>query len=685
MAESPQWKKPSDIMKNMRKKKRISLQRVPSNDSFSNPVFGDMTNTSSQPKRRNPFSKDTSDDTQPSSKRPRKSVDEDQHNDSVDQISFFKMFNESNNTSTVSAEKGIEIEKTPTPVFLREEEDSQSQFAFIEKIFSANKNKKPVPVSKKEVKKEEPVCTSTFPVDWSLKVKMRVVSSTPLTWCTQLKTMEEAVGVTQFTTGQKQVTGNDKSEFQSCCLYWIYPSFPWMKMFPRIVPDNNIKRSSIDLLQDDVQKSLQNEWTESFSSAFHQMRAQQCPYFYVCTHQFSVLFRAKGLAGNIEFSMPVLDNKKRKSAESLLELEKENQEITDKSKSTAIPKDEEEEDEDLIDTDEGAHVWLESIGLDKKSFPSLDPNKVKIQREGFRVIDNRPESLVYVEGTSVHGLFNFLLNCRSCIATSGPQAGVPPSILSPSSFKGAALKSHKVKHSIARQPDVDGNIRQVHILEVAGPVLPHHVQTISSLLHRTQNQDFSLTFNTHEPSQPFNVKCPPGDENIVENCRRSVLMEDKIIGRITGRLPKELADEVVGSVLELFTIQESDGAWHGSFKDTNISFAGCLSLAELGRRGLLLPQRLPDVVPVVLKALDYDEKRGNFSVGAHVRDSACYVCWAFARAYDPQEIALVKASIFDREVNVRRASSAAFQENVGRQGTFPHGIDILTMIAIPLF
>ncbi|VDI07842.1 Hypothetical predicted protein [Mytilus galloprovincialis] len=271
-------------------------------------------------------------------------------------------------------------------------------------------------------------------------------------------------------------------------------------------PDFQVmRRSSIDLLQEDVQKSLQNEWTESFSSAFHQMRAQQCPYFYVCTHQFSVLFRAKGLAGSssmcafltpttrglreslknedIEFSMPVLDNKKRKSAESLLELEKENQEITDKSKSTPNPKDEEEEDEDLIDTDEGAHVWLESIGLDKKSFPSLDPNKVKIQREGFRVIDNRPESLVYVEGTSVHGLFNFLLNCRSCIATSGPQAGVPPSILSPSSFKGAALKSHKVKHFIARQPDVDGNIRQVHILEVAGQFFhimykPYHLSYI---------------------------------------------------------------------------------------------------------------------------------------------------------------------------------------------------------------
>lgn len=151
----------------------------------------------------------------------------------------------------------------------------------------------------------------------------------------------------------------------------------------------------------------------------------------------------------------------------------------------------------------------------------------------------------------------------------------------------------------------------------------------------------------------------------------------KGIGRVTGRLPKELADDVVESVLECFSFQETDNAWHG----------GCLALAELGRRGLLLPSRLSDVVPVIVKALTYDEKRGACSLGSNVRDAACYVCWAFARAYEPSELkpyvnqiasALVITTLFDRNVTCRKSASAAFQENVGRQGTFPYGIDILT-------
>ncbi len=78
----------------------------------------------------------------------------------------------------------------------------------------------------------------------------------------------------------------------------------------------------------------------------------------------------------------------------------------------------------------------------------------------------------------------------------------------------------------------------------------------------------------------------------------------------------------------------------------------------------------------------YDELRGNFSVGSAVRDAACYLCWALARSYDPSLLqpfvhqlakSLVITTVFDRQVNCRRAAASAFQEHVGRQGTFPHG------------
>jgi hypothetical protein len=75
--------------------------------------------------------------------------------------------------------------------------------------------------------------------------------------------------------------------------------------------------------------------------------------------------------------------------------------------------------------------------------------------------------------------------------------------------------------------------------------------------------------------------------------------------------------------------------------------------------------------------VQFDVRRGQSSVGSHVRDAACYSYWAFARAYAPSILkpfvpelsrSIVLAFLFDREVNCRRAASAAFQECVGRQG-----------------
>jgi hypothetical protein len=143
------------------------------------------------------------------------------------------------------------------------------------------------------------------------------------------------------------------------------------------------------------------------------------------------------------------------------------------------------------------------------------------------------------------------------------------------------------------------------------------------------------------------------DENVVR------WTAAKGIGRISMRMEQDFADQIVEQLAELFDESGTDSAWHG----------GCLALAELCRRGLLLPARLTQFIPVLEKALIYDINLGNHSVGTHVRDAACYVVWSFARAYSPEimkphvemlSTKLIVESLFDREVNCRRAASATF-------------------------
>lgn len=89
------------------------------------------------------------------------------------------------------------------------------------------------------------------------------------------------------------------------------------------------------------------------------------------------------------------------------------------------------------------------------------------------------------------------------------------------------------------------------------------------------------------------------------------------------------------------------------------------------------------------QALLFDKKRGVQSVGSNVRDSAAYVLWSLARTLSPGQArphanklatGLVCVALFDRDIHIRRAASAAYQEAVGRWGVFPHGIDVLRQI-----
>ncbi|KAF8513769.1 TBCD protein [Gautieria morchelliformis] len=162
----------------------------------------------------------------------------------------------------------------------------------------------------------------------------------------------------------------------------------------------------------------------------------------------------------------------------------------------------------------------------------------------------------------------------------------------------------------------------------------------------------------------------------------------KHLARISARLPPFLVEQVLENVLQLFSMHASpeqgvedlpavaEATWHGT----------CLTCAEMARRGLIPTNRLSELLHWLKKALLFDVRKGAHSVGSSVRDAASYVLWALARSQDgpglrPHALSLaqrlVAVSLYDREIHIRRAASAAFQENVGRLSVFPHGIDVI--------
>lgn len=66
-------------------------------------------------------------------------------------------------------------------------------------------------------------------------------------------------------------------------------------------------------------------------------------------------------------------------------------------------------------------------------------------------VDHRPESLVLVRGSNTFTLLNFLISCRSLVAAAGPQAGLPPTLLSPVAFRGGTMQTLKVRGGQGRE------------------------------------------------------------------------------------------------------------------------------------------------------------------------------------------------------------------------------------------
>lgn len=168
----------------------------------------------------------------------------------------------------------------------------------------------------------------------------------------------------------------------------------------------------------------------------------------------------------------------------------------------------------------------------------------------------------------------------------------------------------------------------------------------------------------------------------------------KYLSRLSVLLPPSMSSQIVSAVISLFAGSEVDpvvmtdkgkvvdpgggpggeGKWHGV----------CLALAEMARRGLIASDHMSELLPWTIRSLKFDIRRGAHSIGSNVRDAAAYLVWSLARAMSPEDMqpfaldlarTLVTVACLDREVGVRRAASAAFQEHVGRMVSlwYPEG------------
>ena len=180
----------------------------------------------------------------------------------------------------------------------------------------------------------------------------------------------------------------------------------------------------------------------------------------------------------------------------------------------------------------------------------------------------------------------------------------------------------------------------------------------------------------------------------------------KALAKITSQLDQDSARQIIDSVLEDLKVDvitpgsnfgeeslfEPDTYPRGRFrnKDSDLKNVNALkwhglvlTLSHFMFQRSVAASRLLCPIEQLIEALNFTQKNAlGSSVGANVRDAACFGLWALAKKYSTADISaasdlgtrifqtlaneLVVAALLDPAGNIRRGAAAALQEMVGR-------------------
>ncbi|XP_028330586.1 protein downstream neighbor of son homolog isoform X2 [Gouania willdenowi] len=369
-----------------------------------------------------------------------------------------------------------------------------------------------------------------YPADWSLKTRLLFTSALCLSWAQQPRAHEEAQGLNQHCRAQfaklphilqdPSSCSELRCSFQQALVYWQHPSLPWLSLFPRINAERRFSGQNTPWAHDAaLQQSLMGEWVLSLSSLYSLLKSRLCPYFYLCSSQFTVLFRTAGLGGysnitayispttrglrealkaeGIRFSVPLMEEKQS------VEQHREEEDSDPKRTTDGLAC-----DEKASENEEDCNLsWLVEMGIQDK-IRKPDGIRIQLHKDSQAVsLDHKPESLVCVEGAHTFTLINFLINCKSIVAAAGSQAGLPPTLLAPSAFRGATMHTLKSR-CVNVKSQVGSSFQNISSLEITGPVLPSALHSITTLLRSAQGGNFSAALFSHSPTAVMNVHNP---------------------------------------------------------------------------------------------------------------------------------------------------------------------------------
>ena len=183
----------------------------------------------------------------------------------------------------------------------------------------------------------------------------------------------------------------------------------------------------------------------------------------------------------------------------------------------------------------------------------------------------------------------------------------------------------------------------------------------------------------------------------------------KALSIITLKLDTEMAEEVIEALLGSLN---ENVYWQGTKRNLSgvnpLRWHGLtLTLSHLLYRKAIPTHQLPDVLNALLLSLSFEQRSPTGgSIGTNVRDAACFGIWALSRRYStddllavhtssirasehrpdmsvPQTLAieLVVVACLDPAGNIRRGSSAALQELIGRHpNTIHEGIPLVQAV-----